>query len=67
MGANIKPEDMEFLRWLESKEAEEFWDLNEHGEKQILREGWEKAQIEYDRIKGLKGNSEIDLKVKEPV
>ena len=44
MGTNMKPEDLEFLRWLESKEAEEFWDLNEHGEKQILREGWKKPR-----------------------
>ena len=67
MGTNIKPEDVEFIRWLDSNEAEQFWDRGENGEQQILREGWEKAQVEYDRIKGLKGNSEIDWRVKEPV
>ena len=55
MGTNIKPEDLEFLRWLESKEAEEFWDLNEHGEKQILREGWEKNPDRIRSNQGLKG------------
>ena len=56
-------EDTEFMRWLDSKESERFWDKDESGEKVILRSGWEKAQAEYNRIKGLKGNSENDLKV----
>ena len=67
MGTTLKLEDIEFVRWLDSKEAVQFWGRDENGETVILRLGWEKAQIEYDRIKGLKGNSEIDLKVKEPV
>ena len=66
MGTTLKPEDLEFIRWLDSKEAEEFWDRTENGEKQILREGWGKAEIEYNRIKGLKGNSKNDLKLKQP-
>ena len=64
MATNLNPEEIEFIRWLDSKEAEQFWDRDENGEKQILRKGWEKAEIEYNRIKGLKGNSENDLKVK---
>ena len=64
MGTNLKQEDLEFVRWLDSKEAEQFWDRDENGEKQILRKGWEKAEIEYNRIKGVKENSENDLKVK---
>ena len=66
MGTTLKPEDLEFIRWLDSKEAEEFWDRTENGEKQILREGWGKAEIEYNRIKGLKEYSENDLKLCEP-
>ena len=66
MGTNLKPEEIEFIRWLESKEAEKFWDRDENGETVILRLGWEKAQIEYNRIKGLKENSESDLKVSQP-
>ena len=64
MGATLRPEELEIVRWLESKEAEQFWDRDENGETVILRLGWEKAQIEYNRIKGLKENSENDLKLK---
>ena len=46
MGTYLKQEDLEFVRWLDSKEAEQFWDRDENGEKQILRKGWEKAEIE---------------------
>ncbi len=63
MGATLKLEDIEFVRWLDSKEAEQFWDRDESGETVILRLGWEKAQKEYDRIKGLKEKSENDLQV----
>ena len=66
MGTNIKPEDIEFIRWLESKEAEKCWDRDENGETVILRLCWEKTQIKYNRIKGLKENSENDLKVIQP-
>ena len=64
MGTTLKLEDIEFMRWLESKEAEQFWDRDENGETVILRSGWEKAQIVYNRLKGLKENSENVLKVK---
>ena len=64
MGTNIKPEDLEFIRWLDGKEAEQFWDRDENGETVILRLGWDLAQKEYDRIKGLKGKSENDLEVR---
>ncbi len=40
------------MRWLDSKEGEPYWEKDEKGEKsQILRAGWARAQIEYDRIK----------------
>ena len=64
MSTTLKLEDIEFVRWLDSKEAEKCWDRDENGETVILRLGWEKAQIEYNRIKRLKENSENDLKVK---
>ncbi len=67
MGTTLKLEDMEFVRWLDSKEAEQFWDRDANGETVILRLGWEKAQIEYNRTKGLKENSENDLKLKQPI
>ena len=67
MGTSITVEDMEVVRWLDSKEAEQFWDRDENGETVILRLGWEKAQIEYNRIKGLKGKTENDLKVEQPI
>jgi hypothetical protein len=44
MGTTLKPEDMEFIRWLESKEADTYWDRDENGETVILRLGWGKAQ-----------------------
>ena len=64
MGTNIKPEDLEFIRWLDSKDAEQFWGRDENGETVILRLGWDLAQKEYDRINGLKGKSENDLEVR---
>ncbi len=52
-----------FMRWLESKECERYWDKDENGEKVILRSGWDRAYEEYNRIKGLKEKTENDLKV----
>ena len=63
MDHQITTEDKEFMRWLESKERERYWDTDENGEKVILRSGWDRAYEEYNRIKGLKGKSENDLKV----
>jgi len=63
MDRQITTEDREFMRWLESEECERYWDKDEKGEKVILRSGWDRAYEEYNRIKGLKGKSENDLKV----
>ena len=50
-------DQIEFMRWLDSKEGEQHWEKNEKGEKsQILRAGWARAQIEYDRIKEQQDN-----------
>ena len=63
MDHQITDEDREFMIWLDCKECEQYWDKDENGEKVILRSGWDKAHEEYNRIKGLKGKSENDLKV----
>ena len=54
-----------FVRWLDSDEGQQFWDSDEHGERVILRSGWDRALAEYNRIQGLKEKSENDLKVSE--
>ncbi len=59
-------EDMGFMRWLDSKDGEQYCEKDEKGEMVILRSGWEKAQEEYNRIKGSRENAENELKVKEP-
>ena len=66
MDHQVTTEDREFMRWLDSKEGEQYWDKDDKGEKVILRSGWDLAQKEYNRIKGLKGKSENDLKVIQP-
>ena len=53
MDHQITNEDREFMRWLESKECERYWDKDENGEKVILRSGWDRAYEEYNRIKKL--------------
>ena len=63
MDHKITTEDLEFMRWLDSKEGEHFWEKDDEGEKVILRSGWEEGQKEYDRIKGLKEKTEKDLEV----
>ena len=63
MGRQITTEDREFMRWLESKECERYWDTDENGEKVILRSGWDRAYEEYNRIKeSLAMNLKKDLK-----
>ena len=62
MDNQLTAQDLEFMRWLDGKDAESYWDKDEHGEKVILRSGWEKAQIEYNRIKGLEKIQKSDLK-----
>ena len=54
--------ERDFMIWLDSKECEQYWGKDENGEQVILRSGWDKAQEEYNRIKGLKGKSENDIK-----
>ena len=53
MDHQITDHDLEFLRWLDSKECDKYWEKDEKGERVILRTGWDKAQQEYDRINGL--------------
>ena len=63
MDHQLTAEDKEFMRWLDSKECERFWEMDEKGEMVILRPGWDRAYEEYKRIKGLKDKTEKDLKV----
>jgi hypothetical protein len=53
--------DEQFLKWILSETAEPFWDYDHTGQRMKLKPGWEKAQQEYNRIMGLRGNSESDL------
>ena len=63
MDHQITTEDREFMRRLESKECERYWDTDENGEKVILRSGWDRALAEYNRIQeSLAANLEKDLK-----
>ena len=63
MDYKLTTEDNEFARWLDSKECEHYWETDENGERVILRAGWDKAQAEYNRIKGsFVVNLEKDLK-----
>ena len=66
MDYKLTTEDNEFARWLDSKECEHYWETDENGERVILRAGWDKAQAEYNRLKGLKEKSENDLKLCDP-
>ena len=63
MDHRVTTEDKEFMRWLDSKEGERFWEMDEKGEKVILRPGWIRALTEYNRIKeSLAVNLKKDLK-----
>ena len=61
-------QDEQFLKEILSATAERYWAFDENGQRVRLQPGWEKAQAEYNRIagKGLKKNSENDLKVCQP-
>ncbi len=63
MDHQITTEDLEFKRWLDSKEGEQHWEKECKGEKAILRSGWKEAQQEYNRTKGLKEKTEKDSEV----
>ena len=65
MDRQITDKDIEFMRWLDGKEGEQYWDKDEKGEKVLLRSGWDNAKKEFDRIaeKGLKDKWENDFKV----
>ena len=56
MDNTITDEDIQFMRWLDSKECEHYWIKNDQGEKVILREGWDEALKEYNKMKPLFDN-----------
>ena len=43
MDNQLTTEDLEFMRWLDGKDAKTYWDKDENGEKVILRSGWDLA------------------------
>ena len=47
----IRKEDLEFMKWLDSKERERYWVKDEKGEKAILKDSWIEAMKGYKRIK----------------
>jgi len=53
---NISKEDIDFMKWLDSSACEKFWEKDEHGEKIILKAGWDKAKNEYNKLKPLIDN-----------
>ncbi len=53
MDYQITDQELESMKWLDSKECEHSWERDEKGEKENLRSGWGRAQAEYNRIKGL--------------
>ena len=56
----LTKKDIEFLKWLDSKENEKFWVKDENGEKVLLKDGWDKAQEEYKRrIKQIADNKTV--------
>ena len=59
MDQTLTKEDIEFLKWLDSKECEHYWEKDSNGEKVVLREGWDKAQEEYKKLKNLADNKNI--------
>ncbi len=54
MDHQVTAQDMEFLKWLDGKDWEPYWEKDEKVEKVIPRSGWDKAQAEFNRIKGMK-------------
>ena len=62
MEYTLTQSDIEFMKWLDSKECEHYWEKDEKGEKVILRSGWDRAQAEYNRMNGLEEKSRKRLK-----
>ncbi len=62
----ITPDERDFLEWIVSDRANCYWDFDQNGQRIRMAPGWEKAEAEYNRINrilGLKGKMETDLKV----
>jgi len=59
MQDTITKEDIEFLKWLDSPEREHYWQKDANGEKVILREGWDKALQDYNKLKKLFDNKTV--------
>ena len=60
MDKEIRKEDLEFMKWLDSKEREHYWEKGDNGEKTaILKDSWTEAMKEYKRIKLAKDNTSV--------
>ena len=56
-------QDEQFMMWIMSRTAELDWEYDiMTGQRIKLKPGWEKAQMEYDRIAGLRAKLEKGLK-----
>ena len=53
--SNRVRDDIEFLEWILSDRLKEYWDFDEDGRRLKIKEGWTRAQTEYERIMGLRG------------
>ena len=52
MNKIFREEHLEFLKWLDSEECEQYWVKNDKGEKDyITEENWTKARKEYNEKK----------------
>ncbi len=53
MDYQITDQDLAFVKWLDSKGCDHYWEKDEKGAKVILRSGWGRAHEEYNRIKAI--------------
>ena len=53
MDYQVTAQDIEFMKWLDSKECEHYWEKDDKREKVILKNSLDKEQEEYNRTKQL--------------
>ena len=52
MNKIFRKEDLEFRKWLESEESEQYWEKDDKGEKgHITKDNWTKARKEFNKKK----------------
>ena len=55
----VTQQDLQFMKWLDSKEGERYWTTNNDGEKVLLKIDWEKTHEEYKKIKPIADNKNV--------